>query len=187
MAEYCTQAQVAAISLTNTLGAPELGHIATLLDAASRQVDRLCEVADNYFAKAGDTASDRTFYGNGTRHLYVGWHNSVIGAGDVEFVDTSLTVPTFTERGNYLVTETGYCWDWDKALTISAKWGFAAIPAEIQQATAELALAMWQTSDAARERAVADAGDPEFRPAKIPARVRMTCEKWKRLKPVVFA
>ena len=187
MAEYCTVNQVADIALNDSLSAQELGKIQLLLPAASRAIDRLCEVSDDYFAAASNTASDRTFYGSGTRYLYVGPHNSVIAAGDVAFTDSGLTVPTFTERNDYLVAQAGFCWDWEEMLTISAKWGFAAIPADIQQACAEMALAIWQTSDAGRERAVADAGDPAFRAAKIPTRVKTTCEKWRRKKPVVFA
>jgi hypothetical protein len=185
MGDYCTKDQV--VSQIFEHDAAEEGRMEILIPAASRLIDRLCDVDDDFFAAAGAAVSNRTFYGSGTRFLYVGAHNSAIVAADVEFVDTTLTVPDFTERGNFLVAEKGFCWLWEESLTISAKWGFTAIPPEIEQACIELVIAEFRTGDGARERAVADAGDQQQSLAKIPARVRSTCELWKRKRPAVFA
>jgi len=187
--EYCKYSEV-----EQRLFEPDVadkGQIEALITAASRQIDRLCAVADGYFDKAADAASNKTFYGSGTEWLRLPPYVGSIVAANVNYSDTALTEPPFTvrgETGQYLVTDKGYCWAHDEAIVVSAKWGFSAIPAEIVQACVELVITNWRTSDPARERAVSDAGDEEFRIAKIPGRVKMVCEEWKKKARVaVFA
>lgn len=192
MGDYCLKENVQAQQWEP--GQPDLAKVEALIPAASRWIDRACRVADGYFDAAAAAATNRTFYGNGTSHLYVGPHNSTIVATNVAFVDTSITVPDFTERPNrssllvWLVADEGEeVWRKNKPLIISAKWGFAAIPEEIKLACIELVLAQFRTLDPARERGIADASGVEFRIAKIPARVKEICEQWRRLQPIQMA
>lgn len=190
MGDYCLQSEVTAQQWE--AGTPDVAKITALIPAASRWIDRACCVKDGYFSAAGQ-ASERTFYGSGTSHLYIGPHVEEIDATDVEFVDTTITVPTFTERTNrngllvWLVADGSSVWTNDKPLIVYARWGFAAIPDEINVACIELVLAQLRTLDPARERGIADASGVEFRVTKIPARVKEICDQWKRLQPIAFA
>lgn len=183
---YCTYEQVEK-QLFNA-DAAEKGQVEAYLASASRMIDRMVEVDDGHFDVAADAASERTLYGSGTEYLRLPPFVGTITANDVAYDDTGLTAPAFTVRGGkFLVAAIGYCWKADEPITVSARWGFAAIPDEINQACIELVIAMWRTSDVARERVVSDNGDEQFRVAKIPLRTKEVCERWRKLQPVFFA
>jgi hypothetical protein len=188
MGNYCTIQQVEQRIFQPNVD--ERGQYEALIAAASRLIDRECCVANDFFAAAASTASDRTFYGDGTAYLKLPPYNSTIDADDVEYSDSSATVPDFTVRGDegqYLVVDDDGYWPRNQAIVISAKWGFAAIPDEINQACIELVIAMRETSDPARERAISNAADEQFSSAKIPMRVKEVCKRWKAKRAAVFA
>src|SRR6185503_11181685 len=149
---------------------------------------RMCAVLDNYFDAAPTAATQQNFAGSGTRYLRLPPFTGAIAADNVVY-ESGQTVPVFKVRANYLVMkDVDEVWDEDDYVLVTALWGFAEIPPEINQACIELVIAMWRTSDPARERAVGDVADEEFRIAKIPARVKEVCKQWKlRTREAVFA
>lgn len=170
----------------------ESGRIEALIDRASRMIDKLCEVKDGYFDAAAASASAQSLDGTGTRYLrlppYVG---SIDLSADVAY-ESGNDLPDCRlkrdELGTYwLIADNGFIWDVEDQINVTARWGFAATPLEIQQAVVELVIAMWRTADPARERAVSDAGGETARAAQIPARVREACKRWAQRQPVAFA
>ncbi|UOF76939.1 tail connector protein [Bacteriophage sp.] len=177
MGNYATLAEVKAQGF-NLCDADD-ATITALLPSASRLVDRLCQVPDDYFAAASDTATDKVIVSEELRFLIVPPHNGSIVAGDITPEYASTDLPDFDDVGFALEARKDECWP-DERLTISAKWGFAAIPAEIKQATIELVLQQFRSADPAKARALADAGGQIIDDARIPPRVKETCFHWRR-------
>ena len=149
MSDYATFQQVARF----LQGAEEADTEAVqdAIAAASRMIDRLCEVNDEFFAKAETAASAKIFRGTGTALLRL-----------APYVPGSLTALTgydlmnFRERGapplQYLLAPAGGYFSEDTRYEATARWGFAAVPAEIQQATVALAIKIFRESDPATVR-----------------------------------
>ena len=81
----------------------------------------------------------------------------------------------------------GQCWRANAVIEVSARWGWEETPEEIVQACAELVIAMWRGRDSAYARVVADVNGGNTVFGALPDRVKLTCDKWKRRKPFVFA
>lgn len=164
MADYVSEEDISAFghefdSLVGT------SAISLLITAASRLFDNLCEVKEDYFAIAGDTATARTFYGDGTAYLKVD-----------PFVPTP--TPVITIPGDeYEIATTDWAikddqilwldrlagnryWPYDGVnrytgwhesvpVSVTAKWGFTAVPADVQMAVIHLAWHLRRTADPA--------------------------------------
>lgn len=158
-----------------------------LIEMASRFFDLLCGVEPGYFEEAGLTATARTFYGNGSRFLkldrYVpGSLNATLS------YPTGYTALDYVERDGYLVItdSTGVLssslrwssgWYSGVPITVTAKWGFAATPADVKLAVIELAANLWSELDPKHLKLVA----PEHLPLreKAPPRVAEIARRYR--------
>lgn len=199
-----------------------------LLPAASRLIDRACEVADGFFDKAGEDAEERTFYGDGTDYLllppFVGASVAEVALPEgYDALDASDYFEATDSRNFYLVRQYGSTrlsladaqgwfangvlpvwpvgpfdlvtnnfrslarggWPRGVAVTVTARWGWAAVPPEVVQATVETALRMWRGTDEASAK-VSDVDQQGEPPALGPA-ARLVADKYRERRPPVFA
>lgn len=162
-------------------------QVEMLIERASRFFDLLCGVAPGYFEAAEITASNRTFYGNGTQFLRLDRY--VPGSLNVSlsFPD-GYTVPDFVERDGYLVLTdssgvlgashrclTG--WYIGVPITVSAKWGVESTPEDVKLAVLELAINLWRELDPANIKLVNLEGQPLRE--KYPPRVWEIARRYK--------
>jgi hypothetical protein len=153
------------------------------IERASRYFDHLCGVVDGFFEPAGETATSKVIYGDGS--VYLNLPPYVAGS-----LNTTLTVPSgyilpsFIERDGFLVitgltgtlltrAALGHASDsvwWDGVpITVSARWGYAATPADVKMAVIEMVINLLRTVDPA----VTNLTDLEGQPLreKVPPRV----------------
>lgn len=142
----------------------DLKFLEDVLPRASRIFDKLCNVVPNYFQPADGEASVKVVYGSGSQLLAV---PPYFGDDPTITLPDGYTVPKFVARGGYLLTtdsngllQTGtrnvYPVVWPQAVPISitAKWGFEAVPADVVEAVAELVIAIWRSKDTAFLKAI---------------------------------
>lgn len=170
MADYVTSDLVASFGHeSGALASPDAFD--TLVTGASRLFDRLCEVEDDFFAPAGDEESDKDFIGDGTAYLKLLPYTTLnavdpvlINEGtidDPDFVATN--IPLYVARNGLLVVLdrtqrmsdgtyfngvnrfTG--WPDGVEIRVSAKWGFAAVPSDVQLACIHLCYQLWRRAD----------------------------------------
>jgi hypothetical protein len=200
MADYATLADVKQYAYQwQASDEPVLQALAT---RASRLFDRLAEVADDHFAaRTPGAATARVFYGDGTDYLRLDPRDpsDPVAAADVS-MPAGYTVPSFYESGDYLVRAygagalygagavhhhggTGEGWPDGVPVTVTAKWGYASVPADVTHAAARLAVHLWRTSDPARMATVA----PELPAATYPQEVLDVALKYRQRSGLVFA
>lgn len=191
--------------------------ISVIIPRASRLIDAYIGVSDGYFSKgsSSQTASARTFWGDGTDYLSVdpylsattptltmptgfsvlGWieanpyqrNRMSIGSGEFFLVrtygDDGNRYAALNERRDYFYAEFSnqidyLGWPAGIKVTVTAKWGWDAIPADITEACLETVASIWRSKDQAFARAVAIDGavvinDP------MPPRARMVLDGYK--------
>lgn len=150
MADYVSSAvlqQIAEADESSTIDV--FDRLAT---AVSRQFDRECEVANDFFVAAvsgNPGIATRTFITNGTRYLAVPPYESG-SITEITIDGNAVTLgdkDTYREINGYLLL-TRDCSEFTE-VSITARFGFAAIPADIVQACIEQALFMWRRKDLA--------------------------------------
>jgi hypothetical protein len=154
MADYATAEQVGELAHEFT---PSSSLSASLVTRASRMFDNLTGVSDDFFAAAADPAeySIRNYYGNGTGYLVVDPYTALNPTDPIVIdPDYSYEIPAYTERDGMLVRYGSYVsrligWDDGVRVSVSANWGFTAVPAPVTQATAGLAIHLFRTTDPA--------------------------------------
>lgn len=165
-------------------------YLDAVIEQCSRFFDHLCGVTDQFFEPTVNTASARTFYGDGTNMLRVDPY--VAGTLTVAVPD-DYTVPTFAQRGGYLIltTEdvgavvgmlppfpswwhTGAGWWAGLPITVTAKWGHAYTPADVKLAIIELVINVLRETDPANLNLM----DLERQPLRerVPPRVKQVSE-----------
>lgn len=147
MADYASAGQIraAAIADEETTDSAVWDNLAT---AVSRQFDKECEVADNFFAAAPGVAAASTFYANGTRFLYIG--ELITGSiTDITVDGVALDAANYRVMDEYLYFDEGYEPETEAAVAVTARFGFSATPADIVQACIEEAVWMWRRRDPA--------------------------------------
>lgn len=116
-----------------------------LAASASLIFDQACGVTENFFAVAGAAATERTFQLNGSGYYFLPPYIEVatitvdsapLDADNYKIQNDFLIAPELTVKGFSV-----------EVFTVSAKWGFAAIPADVKQAVIEQALFMWRRRD----------------------------------------
>lgn len=122
-----------------------------LATAVSRQFDREAEVVNDFFAAkvAGPTGvTAKTFRTNGTKYLQVSpYEAGSITDVSVDGVALDITGVDYEERDGFLVFEADY--DDRTLVSVTARFGFDAIPVDIEQACIEQALFIWRRRDLA--------------------------------------
>lgn len=165
-----------------------------LIEMASRYFDLVCGVKPEHFEAAGASATARTFYGDGTNFLrldpYVeGSLNATLS------YPSGYTALDYIERDGYLViTDSSgiissrsltFCNGWYRGVPISvtAKWGYEATPADVKLAVIELAANLWSELDPKHLKLVA----PEHLPLreKLPPRVLEVAKRYRVLSGVL--
>ena len=171
VAEFRGSGSMSPTAQATTTALPD-AQVETLIERASRFFDLLCGVAPGYFEPADVSPSNRTFYGNGTHFLKLDQY--VPGS-----LNATLTYPDgytsldFIERDGYLVltdstgvvaTHTSgrdfYGWYARVPITVSARWGLSATPADVKLAVIELAINLWRELDPANVKLVNLEGQP---------------------------
>ena len=185
---YATAAEVKEVGTQLTGFTDAL--IDKVIERASRFFDHLCGVSDEFFEPAGASTSVRTFYGDGTNMLRLDPY--VAGTLSIA-VPSGYTAPTYIERNGYLVltTEdvgaivgmlppfpswwrTGTGWWSGLPITVTAKWGYAATPADVKLAIIELVINVLRETDPANLNLL----DLERQPLRerVPPRVKQVAE-----------
>lgn len=170
-----------------------LGYVLT---RASRLIDRIVGVPDDFFAVAG-VASNRVFIGTGIQMLKLTPYTTLATTAAVAIEDDD-NVPEYRVRDTrYLLRHTDDAlWNWGepddydfsrrnarrkpvwpegKRITVTATWGWAAIPQDIVHGTLELAAVMyWRHPEGHFGLGLGEAlGADTIREASIPLRVRL--------------
>jgi hypothetical protein len=116
-------------------------------EGASRLFDKLCDVEDNFFAKTTDTQSAKTFYGNGVDMMQL--PPFVVGTVTSITIDgTAFAVTDWRVSPNgFLIRLDDGEFDETEAIVVTAKWGFAEIPADVRLVVQELANYLWRVKD----------------------------------------
>ena len=123
----------------------------TLAAATSRLFDRAAEVADGFFAVQQGAAIEKTFISNGTKYVRL----SPYLPGTIELVqwsgsnsETEINESDYYEKDGFLIFGDYYFTrlylDPLSKIKVTAKFGFAAIPADVTQAVIEQALMLWR-------------------------------------------
>lgn len=162
-----------------------------LIAQASRYFDLECGVTPEYFEAAGATATDLVVYGDGTHFLKLPPY--VEGSLDTDItVPDGYTAPTFIERDGYLIlASTGVMthriapfpspfyggWYSGVPITVSAKWGYEAVPDDVKMAVIELVINLWRETDPATLNLL----DLERQPLreKLPPRVMEVVKRYR--------
>lgn len=179
---YCTAAEVKEVG--TQLSAHTDALIDKYIERASRYFDHLCGVDGQFFEPAEATVSDKVIYGDGS--VYLNLPPYVAGSLNTTLtVPDGYTAPTFVERDGFLVitATTGalltrsalghtsdFTW-WDGVpITISARWGYTATPADVKMAVIEMVINLLRTVDPAETNLTDLEGQP-LREA-VPPRVK---------------
>lgn len=133
--------------IQNTVVAPEAseeGVWQAYAEGASRLFDKLCEVEDGFFNKAAATASAKTFYGNGIDQIAL---PPFAGAIATVMIDgTAPRAEDWRVVNSHLYNLAGD-FDTDSVIVVTARWGFAEIPADVKMIVNELAVYAWRNRD----------------------------------------
>lgn len=175
---YCTPAEVREAGTQITESAPVKAteaYLTKLIERASRYFDLVCGVTPGFFESAGSTATARTFYGDGTNFLRLdSYINGSLNAA--VSVPDGYEAPTFIERNGFLVLSSngslshriapypsfsvnGYGGWWSGVpITVTAKWGYEATPADVKMAVIELVINLLRETDPAAVKLVGTEG-----------------------------
>lgn len=127
--------------------------------AVSRLFDRECEVPDGFFSPALEEPSERVFRGKGTEYIRLDpYISSSIDAISIDDEVITIDGDDYYENEGYLIfgqppvspgLPSSIVVANGSVVTVNARWGFAAVPAEIRQACIEQGLFMWRKKDLA--------------------------------------
>lgn len=159
----------------------------TLITRASRIFDILCCAPAGYFLQRSAAAETRTVYGSGLSFLALPRHYEPVTAVTVP---GDYTAPYWSEVDGCLRTKDSKgtvfqiydpnrgIWPAGVAVSVTAKWGFAAVPEDVKEAVAELTIAMWRSKDHAFLKAV-NLENQALIVHSTPERVKLVAEFYK--------
>lgn len=205
MAKYITTADlVGAGNYLPSISADDVATIATLdkmVDAASRLADHYTTRGENAFDPAtAQNPQTRIFYGNGTSLLplspfrisdFIG--GSVTIPAGVVIAEGGIETPNFRIDGvgrmialspeGYL-TPGVYVWPDGAPVSVTGKWGFAATPPDIREATAQTVVRWWRGKDEAFSGVIGRINsDQTIIERDLPAPVRLILDLYRARKP----
>jgi len=122
-----------------------------LADGVSRLFDRECEVSDGFFNVAEVAVSTKSFRGKSTQYLklspYIPDSITSIDDAGTEYFEADESDRQYHEADGYLVFD--FNLPTSAIIAVTARFGFAAIPSDIQMACIEQALFQWRKKDLA--------------------------------------
>jgi hypothetical protein len=121
-----------------------------LVEAVSRMFDRECEVPDGFFNAAPDSGVTlKSYIANGTKYLqlspYIPGTITIIDVDGDDRYEAVTSDREYQEKEGFLIFDSEICSG--IPIDVTARYGFAAIPADVQQACIEQALMMWRRKD----------------------------------------
>lgn len=160
---YCTIAEVRRRAVQASETTFTDAELYALIEQASRYFDLECGVTPGFFnPQPYPVATERTFYGDGTHYLSL--DNYVADSIASVSLPDGYTAPDYVERTGYLlrtgethvlpVSYRGVWWSsggWPEGVpvTISAIWGYSAVPADVKMAVIELVINLMRETDPA--------------------------------------
>lgn len=157
-----------------------------LIEQASRAFDLECGVDPEHFEAAGSTAAERKFYADGTGYLRLDPYVPGSLNGTITMPD-GYTVPEFVKRGGYLIRSSlgvlvdarhdADPWPVGVPITVTAKWGYPATPADVKMAIIEFVLNLHRETDPVNVKLVSLEGQPLRE--KMPPRVAMIANRYR--------
>lgn len=160
---YCTPKEVRDVGTQLSRVDDEV--MKAFIERCSRFFDHLCGVPDEFFESADGEPRARTFYGDGTNYLRLDPY--MPGSLSIA-VPSGYTAPSYIERnGHLLITttdvgalagqlppfpswwNTGTGWWSGLPITVTARWGYAATPADVKMAIIELVINVLRETDPA--------------------------------------
>lgn len=146
---YITEANLKASAIANEADSDDIYEL--LAESVSRLFDRECETVDGFFSVAAEEVFLRSYRANGTQYLklfpYISGSVTIIDIDGTDYFEAVASDQQYQEQDGYLVFDFGITKD--TLINVTARHGFAAIPADIQQACIEQALFMWRKKDLA--------------------------------------
>ncbi len=144
MANYITNVQLKDFVVANEADVDTTYD--TLVTAVSRLFDRECEVVDDFFSGTG-IPTIKVFKGNDTRYLRVPPMSGlvVLEVDGTDIYDVNPATATYQLEAGYIIFDTVV--SRTSVFSITAVWGFAVIPADIQTACLEQAALMLRRKD----------------------------------------
>lgn len=190
---YCTKDEVrrrahggSGSGGTATTTALPDAELDALIEQASRVFDLECGANPGHFEPAGVTATARTFYGDGTGFLRLDPYVAGTLSATVTMPD-GYTVPEYVEGTGYLIrssstvlVDTRYVadpWPAGVPVTVTARWGYTATPADVKMAVIECVLNLWRETDPQNVKLVGLEGQPLRE--KMPPRVAMIAKRYR--------
>lgn len=195
---YCTPTEVREAGTQITESAPVKAtdaYLTKLIERASQFFDSIVGVSPQFFEAAGDTATSRTFYGDGTNFLRLDAH---VAGSLVEAITVpeGYEVPTFIQKDGFLILTTtegnlthaltpfpswyrsGSGWWAGQPITVTARWGYEATPADVKLAVIELTINLLRETDPAAIKLINTEGLAIRE--KLPPRVKAIAELYRR-------
>lgn len=194
MADYATTTQVKAHLLPTSYDSSTDTVLGELITSASRFIDSYLTVENDFFTVAGASKTAKVVYGRGGDRLRLPPFIETIAAADMSVpsgyvkpvfavVDGWLTIPpqlglgiivgNAPEFNPYLYSFASYV-----GYTISAKWGWAAIPEDIREACVQIVVRWFRGRDDAYAGIVTAQSGQAFERA-IPAGAKMILDEWR--------
>jgi hypothetical protein len=153
---YADLTQLKADYLPDVTKASEIAAVTRILNNVSAFVDTYCRRTAGYFNPASDTATEKRFRGEGENVLRLPVH--VFGSIDQvtidgQVIDTSNYYESdkngwlYREDAVWLVDE-GFApyqlWEAGRTFKVTAKWGYEATPADLQEAVRQIVVSIWE-------------------------------------------
>jgi hypothetical protein len=200
MSDYATLDQITARLLPNSKIAADDPMLAILITSASRAVDSYLTVEDDFFAEAGPDATPRDVYGNGGLQIKLPPYVGDVTEADV-VAPPGYTTPTFDQVSGWLCItnralagmpggqlcncpDSPFLWRANVPYTVSARWGWPAIPADINEAVIETVVRWYRGRDDAYVGVIAMESVVAFERA-LPVGAKTILDIW-RVKLVRF-
>lgn len=192
--EYSADSYISTLQLMSGASAPEASGEDIWADyavGASRLFDRLCEVEAGFFNQAlpyvdedNDGTTEKIFYGNDIDMLQLPPYVGEIVAANILIDDAQIEDEFRISNGFLYNREKQYekykVFSSDNEIKITARWGFAAVPADVQMVVRELAVYCWRNRDSHFSR-ISDTGVYEDLAPTIKATIKKFREKYSQM------
>lgn len=167
----------------NNASAEQQTDLGDILEAASRAVDDYLAVPTGFFTPPG-SASSKSLRGRGNTFLSLPM--PIFGSVTIT-APSGFTVPNFTLEDMRLITlddddnpTDAIVWD-NVFYNITGSWGYAAIPAQIREATLQLGVHFYRGRDKGLSGTITDMRQDEAFPERdYPRATRRILDEFKR-------